>query len=104
MGSTSPPPVDHHHFSPKAASVRRNAEIVEKGSSAGGAGVTLDRYRVCLEGVARQRGRMFCARLAPNDVVDLEDLGLTRLFECYVSQKLHYARAEGLQLLRRVPH
>ena len=42
--------------------------------------------------------------LAPDDVVDLEDLGLTRVFESYVSQKRHDACAERLQLLLRVPH
>src|SRR3954464_10437386 len=30
MGSTSPPPIDLHHFRPEAASTRRNVETVEK--------------------------------------------------------------------------
>ena len=41
---------------------------------------------------------------APDDVVNLEDLRLTRMFECDVGENRHDARAERLQLLLRVPH
>jgi hypothetical protein len=43
-------------------------------------------------------------RLTPDDVVDLEDFRVTRMFERNVSQKRHDALAERLQLLPRVPH
>jgi hypothetical protein len=37
-------------------------------------------------------------------VAEVEDLGLTRMFECNVNEKRHDARAECLQLLLRIPH
>src|SRR5918992_625213 len=43
------------------------------------------------------------AVLAPDDVVDLENLGGTRMFERNIGEQRHDATSERLELLSRIP-